>query len=689
MHWGELQMANHVQTLTSAQPQPLTLQKKCSCGGICPKCRHDRNDLQSIPGNVYEVLNTTGNPLDKNTRQFMESKFGQDFSQVKLHTDENATGSAQQMNAKAYTVGQNIVFDNKYYSPASHDGRHLLAHELTHTVQQKNSGSFFAEKLKVGEAHDPSEREADNIADKIVGADLTHMNVLENKTPADIAPINKNPQQISKAPPETKPPPAPAVPTNFTPEQAEMLRRTRAKLNPKEGGIVGVLIAEHPSSPFEFESGGGQGFSSHIEGKATAKMNELGITKATLVLELEPCQICDRSVYDPEKGPEAPLKSTSTGKDLSRQTPKINSALQVGSELTVVGPESTGVYRGTAPAKPKIRLPNLTESERAPKTATEPEAEKVPKQRGTGSRRGGVLIPEIPAPGLKVPKIGGRGLGGRIAKGALKGAGNIVLDLALLVATLVDELIIKPKLEALIKELEDARKARIQKKIEKIFQDRIAAHIGKVLKVCYLKLLRELEKKGKQAYVNVELIIALEDTSNRFQLFTETPPESFFDIEVDDVRYKDAALSEKPIEPVAGELTRCENCGTFGRDKTFITNNPLWEQSLKFSFEAPTSEQIVAEFGVETDKDETACAREKGCFIATACYGSLYAPEVAMLRQFRDQKLLANRIGRFFVRMYYFLSPPVARYLSNHELAKWFVRNAFVSPLVSLIRRKV
>lgn len=137
--------------------------------------------------------------------------------------------------------------------------------------------------------------------------------------------------------------------SNFTPYQRQLLQQARATLHPKKDSIVGVLIADD-GRQFPFASGGGQGFSSHIEGKATAAMVEFGIKKATLIVELEPCQLCDRSDYPAATGPEAPLKSTATGKELTRQTSKINSDLPIGYELDVVGPESTGIYRGTKSA---------------------------------------------------------------------------------------------------------------------------------------------------------------------------------------------------------------------------------------------------------------------------------------------------------------------------------------------------
>lgn len=93
------------------------------------------------PEYVHDVLQSPGQPLDIFSRAFFESRFGHDFSQVRVHTDEKAAQSARAMNARAYSSGTNLVFDSGQYSPQSDEGRRLLAHELTHVVQQTNAGS--------------------------------------------------------------------------------------------------------------------------------------------------------------------------------------------------------------------------------------------------------------------------------------------------------------------------------------------------------------------------------------------------------------------------------------------------------------------------------------------------------------------------------------------------------------------
>ena len=94
-----------------------------------------------LPPVVQAVLGShRGQPLEPGTRASMESRFGEDFSQVRVHTDAQATESATALRAKAYTVGRDIVFGEKKYSPETSQGKQLLAHELAHVIQQSRGG---------------------------------------------------------------------------------------------------------------------------------------------------------------------------------------------------------------------------------------------------------------------------------------------------------------------------------------------------------------------------------------------------------------------------------------------------------------------------------------------------------------------------------------------------------------------
>lgn len=92
-----------------------------------------------VPPIVDDVLRSPGQRLDPATRSFMNSRLAADFGDVQIHTDTTAAKSAQAVNALAYTVGRNIVFGTNQYQPGTSAGRHLLAHELTHVVQQNHA----------------------------------------------------------------------------------------------------------------------------------------------------------------------------------------------------------------------------------------------------------------------------------------------------------------------------------------------------------------------------------------------------------------------------------------------------------------------------------------------------------------------------------------------------------------------
>jgi len=90
----------------------------------------------TVPPVVHQVLRSPGKPLDAATRAVMEPRVGHDFSRIKVHTGAQAADSARAVNALAYTVGQDVVFGHGQYQPGSGDGQRLIAHELTHTIQQ-------------------------------------------------------------------------------------------------------------------------------------------------------------------------------------------------------------------------------------------------------------------------------------------------------------------------------------------------------------------------------------------------------------------------------------------------------------------------------------------------------------------------------------------------------------------------
>jgi hypothetical protein len=113
-------------------------------------------------------LGSPGQPLDRGTRDFMGARFGHDFSRVRVHTDARAAESVRAVNSVAYTVGNDIAFGTGRYVPGTQQGQHLLAHELTHVVQQSGQQWSRIDKLDMTKPGDRSELEADAVAKAIV-----------------------------------------------------------------------------------------------------------------------------------------------------------------------------------------------------------------------------------------------------------------------------------------------------------------------------------------------------------------------------------------------------------------------------------------------------------------------------------------------------------------------------------------
>ncbi|MFI9271545.1 DUF4157 domain-containing protein [Kitasatospora sp. NPDC052896] len=115
---------------------------------------------------VHDVLRSPGRPLDEATRAEMESRFGADFSEVRIHDDSAAKASAADIGARAYTTGHHVVIG------AGGADKHTLAHELTHVIQQSQgpvAGTDIGDGLRVSDPADRFEREAESTARRVMG----------------------------------------------------------------------------------------------------------------------------------------------------------------------------------------------------------------------------------------------------------------------------------------------------------------------------------------------------------------------------------------------------------------------------------------------------------------------------------------------------------------------------------------
>jgi len=142
----------------------LGLQRAVGNSGVTSMIEEERSP-------VHDVVSSGGRPLDAETRGEMEGRLGHDFSDVRVHDDGAAHESAKAVNAHAYTVGSNVVFQRDKYDPGSADGKVMLAHELTHVVQQRSGpvdGSSAPGGIKVSDPSDRFEREASANAERVM-----------------------------------------------------------------------------------------------------------------------------------------------------------------------------------------------------------------------------------------------------------------------------------------------------------------------------------------------------------------------------------------------------------------------------------------------------------------------------------------------------------------------------------------
>jgi hypothetical protein len=151
--------ADRISEQVMQMPEP-QLQRACACGGGCSECQtggHERLQTKQVgtgdlgqtaaPPIVHEVMRSPGQPLDPAIRGFMEPRFGCDFNRVRVHTDTRSAESAKVIGARAYTVGSEVVFGANQYAPSAVEGRRLLAHELTHVIQQGNTSHTKSNRL--------------------------------------------------------------------------------------------------------------------------------------------------------------------------------------------------------------------------------------------------------------------------------------------------------------------------------------------------------------------------------------------------------------------------------------------------------------------------------------------------------------------------------------------------------------
>ncbi len=129
-------------------------------------------DLQREESPVLDVVGKGGGaPLDPTVQTEMSQLLGADFSNVRVHTDAKASASAETVQARAYTVGNEIVFGQGVYQPDSHQGKHTIAHELTHVIQQSHgpvAGTDTGQGVSISDPSDSYEQAAEANATRVM-----------------------------------------------------------------------------------------------------------------------------------------------------------------------------------------------------------------------------------------------------------------------------------------------------------------------------------------------------------------------------------------------------------------------------------------------------------------------------------------------------------------------------------------
>ena len=398
----------------------------------------------------------------------------------------------------------------------------------------------------------------------------------------------------------------------------------------------------------------------------------------------------------PRTGPEAPDPASTTPASAPRpaepttkpgESPpsaesKNAKPAQEGEPSAKVEPKSTAGKPSAAttpdsakPAKPagepapkggsKVPTPEIV----APPKAT-PRATPEPAAPRPGAIRPGALEPHP-------PRVGGIRGGGIRRLGGLGGAAALeAFSIVLMLVDVMIQLVVIPLLAILQKQMEDEYAVRLQKELMEYYE----THLKKGVEDGILSKAEELkgiEDRDGQPYTNITFTVHFERRSwNLLTGHESGPPESVLDLSFAGLTDLKVAIGDAPVAESSGPLTAEDALPLIG--DTFSTK---FCQTVSFPTIPPTYQDLVNKYGPNPS------SKASSCFIATACYGTPDAYQVAALRQFRDSHLMPYRAGRRFVAWYYRTSPPLADLLRRHPSWRWAVRTFFVAPLAALARR--
>src|SRR5579862_902209 len=338
--------------ITSTPPQ---VSRKCdSCKEeekLQKKVAAPRAAVGNAPASVHKTLNSPGQPLDSETRAFFEPRFGSDFSRVRIHADSPAAESADSVQARAYTVGHHVAFARDQFAPGTADGRHLLAHELAHVVQQASADAPLVQRGPPGAGGQSGQKFFDPSRGPMIDAEKAKLLALRRSLHLPDTPTESDTSIVGILVTET----GEEIPFNSS----------------ERGGYFGGV------RPGDVKGGPGSSTNrynrTHVETWAANAMRQRGLKRAVLLIELEPCAVCGGY----QRGQPA----------VDTKVPSVSGQLPEDAQLIVVDGQSASYFRQT-PTDPQ-RPARVT-----PKPPDDPSGSKdEPGGAGTG----------------KSPKSGGEG----------------------------------------------------------------------------------------------------------------------------------------------------------------------------------------------------------------------------------------------------------------------------------------
>ena len=222
------------------------------------------DSTQSAKGNTQNLSEALSNPssgqsLDSGARAVLEPKFGHSFENIKIHADSRADELSKSVNARAFTTGQDVYFRQGEYQPNSADGRHLLAHELTHTIQQSRgtvSGTSIGDGVAVSDPGDSFEQEASVASDMVARGEQVAIGGTAGSV-VQRTPSSSGALTLQRDGPTTAPAVAPAAAPTTTPGTTPTTAPASTGTFEQNLAAADVFHGHGPFGPTDVTPGGG------------------------------------------------------------------------------------------------------------------------------------------------------------------------------------------------------------------------------------------------------------------------------------------------------------------------------------------------------------------------------------------------------------------------------------------------